>query len=466
MDQDKPSSARRTERDTTSPAPVRRAAAKPPVALFVEPAVPAKREPGQAVAASPVSDSNSNHSASPADVRDPKPSAIPVKPREPKPTATKSQEPKPAVAPAKSKKSGSTAPAARQQDSKSIAALTTTQDPAPGSIPAQPKRIKKTSSDTAASAPALEAPTAAVKAVPKKAPAKKASPKTAGHEEITKAPAVAEASPKKASAHTPGKKVPGKKAAAASKAKPEPVPAPEQLTIEVLPPEPPEPLPPELLPPELLAVSTVTPTRFEAWSAVWWRPQLLPVAAALAMVDRYAPSAQVQADWLHRTYPNVPPDRLTRVAVRTAVRRARLATGTAIVGGPLGAAAALSALVWIHSRLVLDIAAIYRTDPAAPERAADILVLLRIRADRASAARAVAAIVDGTAKPDPEEPGHARLAWRARRVTAAGTRVATRLAASRVPGAGLVLDALRTATQTEDLARRAERFYRDTTATR
>jgi hypothetical protein len=202
------------------------------------------------------------------------------------------------------------------------------------------------------------------------------------------------------------------------------------------------------------------PSVADLWTAVRARPQLAPAALALAAVGRYGESAREEADWLRRTYPRVPSDRLARVAVRSAALRARYASGTTLLGGPLGAFAGVSTLTWTQARLVIDIAAIMDHDPNNPARAADVLTLLGVYADPLSAGKAVAELVGDVTV---TSLGQTRPAngFTGSVTTHLGLRFVGRL----VPGATVLMDALRSTADTQRLAERTIRHYRAASAT-
>jgi hypothetical protein len=193
------------------------------------------------------------------------------------------------------------------------------------------------------------------------------------------------------------------------------------------------------------------------WSVVRAQPRLAPAALAVAAVERFAGSARDEADWLRRTYPGVEPARLAREAVRAAGRRSRYATGAALIGGPIGAAAGVSALTWAHARLVLDIAAAFGHDPGDPARAIEVLVLLGAYPDAGTARSAVSELLGDQDVDAPIDDGHRTAASMRATVSA---RLAGRLAGRLVPGTTAVLDAFRTAADTERLAHRVIRYYR------
>jgi hypothetical protein len=188
------------------------------------------------------------------------------------------------------------------------------------------------------------------------------------------------------------------------------------------------------------------------WITIRKQPEHAPGAVALAIVAAHADEARSGADWLRRTYPDVDAGRLARVAIRTAERRTRLAAlATAL---PLGGMATATAQVWAYGRLVLDIAAVYRFDPGAPERAADILALLGAYPDVNSARAAVRGVTG-------ESPDDGRRPPALPKFGGAVSALVRRAASHVVPASGVVLASLAGATEVADLGERTIRYYRD-----
>jgi hypothetical protein len=158
------------------------------------------------------------------------------------------------------------------------------------------------------------------------------------------------------------------------------------------------------------------------WDQLRAEPRRTPELLARAAVEWFGPEADRYTRWVRSTYPTASDDRIAQAAARRFTAQARRGVLARVVAREAGEAATLTLL---QVRMVLHIAAAYRHDPTAPERAAELLNLLR--APRA-----------GTA------------------ATAVGQRLATRL----VPGAGLLLGALVHDAATEALARRAIGLYR------
>jgi hypothetical protein len=184
------------------------------------------------------------------------------------------------------------------------------------------------------------------------------------------------------------------------------------------------------------------------WERLRSDPAHAPEILALVAVEWLGPEAERYAAWARATYPGATGDRLARAAGRRFAAQARSGALAGVIAPEIGQVIALG---WLQARLVLHVAAAYGRDPRAPERAAELLVLLRVHGDLASARGALASAGD-TGVP-PRRPSH-RLAW-------LGTRgVARRLAARLIPGAGVLVDLLVNDASMEHLTRRAISFYR------
>jgi hypothetical protein len=115
----------------------------------------------------------------------------------------------------------------------------------------------------------------------------------------------------------------------------------------------------------------------------------------------------------------------------------------------------ITTLAWTQTQLVLHIAAAYGHDPTAPDRAADLLTLLRIHPNLEAARAALT-----KAQADAPTPGPPGAAWRLAQLL--GDRSGRRTASRLIPGAGLLLGAALNGAATESLARRATTHYQPT----
>ena len=195
------------------------------------------------------------------------------------------------------------------------------------------------------------------------------------------------------------------------------------------------------------------PSYGEIWALVRDRPHRAPAALALAAVAHYGTAAADQAKWLRETYPSVGVERLTKVAVHDAQRRAHVAVAAAAL--PLGNLASTATQLWTHARLVLEIAALHQVDPREPARAAEMLALLQIYPDVGAATTAVRGVTDADTPPDGgrNAPALPKLGAVAATLVRGGV-------ARAVPGAGVVLAGLAGTAEVADVAARAIRFYR------
>jgi hypothetical protein len=184
---------------------------------------------------------------------------------------------------------------------------------------------------------------------------------------------------------------------------------------------------------------------------------------ALTAVARYGPAARTNVSWLRDTYPNATAEGVSRVAMH---RYIRLARNRGVVSGLVGPVAVLidaSTLGVLHAQLILNIAAAHGLDPAAPERAAELLYLQEVHDDVGTARAALETATDPEREPTMPDP--ARYARPLVRTVGLGAlRVGARRLVQFIPGAGAVIGALANARATEEVANRALRFYRQRAA--
>jgi hypothetical protein len=158
---------------------------------------------------------------------------------------------------------------------------------------------------------------------------------------------------------------------------------------------------------------------------------------AFAAVRECGPAARLWVDETRRRYPAATPDALARLAaweLARAGRRQAIGTGAVRLAGPV---VVTGTLARTQAELVLTIAAAYGLDPADPERARDLIVLLQapvLAGPKTTAAVRTARIVAG---------------------------VAARLAAARlVVLGGATVAALQSTRATADVAERARSYFR------
>jgi hypothetical protein len=420
-----------------------RATGRPPAAIFMEPAIPVPREaePDTAGRSEPEASAEptAGRESPPAPIPTTAPPAkaalaraAPAKAAPAKTAPAKAAEPaKPPADPAKATPTPTGAPAKAAADPAKTAPAkaapakavpTNAVEPVEAAEPAKATAPPK--ARTAKTAPPAKT-TPPAKATP---PAKIATPaKTSTPAKAIKAPAPVRAAAARTTARKAAETTASKAAkttqatasttaataATAAKASAPPEGDPPATQFEARIPEPP-------------ASDAATDPRPvpSLWDRVRAEPRQVPELLARAAVERYGPEADRYTRWIRATYPAASDDRIAQAAARRFTAQARRAALAAVVGHGAGEAAALG---WVQARMVLHIAAAYRADPAAPERAAELLTLM----------------------------GSARVPVGAG-VRAAGRGLATRL----VPGAGLLLGALLNDADTGSLARRAISLYR------
>ncbi|GIH13059.1 hypothetical protein [Rugosimonospora africana] len=193
------------------------------------------------------------------------------------------------------------------------------------------------------------------------------------------------------------------------------------------------------------------PPELTLWDRLRSDPAHVPEVLALAAVERLGPEAARYTGWVRATYPGATDDRLAQAAGRRFAAQARSAALAGMIAPEIGQLVALVTLGWLQARLVLHIAAAYGRDPSAPERAAELLVLLRVHDDLATARDALATARDNGVPL--RRPAHRLLSGGAR---GAGRRLAARL----IPGAGVLIDLLVNDASIEAVTRRAISYYR------
>src|SRR6185295_10984190 len=123
-------------------------------------------------------------------------------------------------------------------------------------------------------------------------------------------------------------------------------------------------------------------------------PQYAPEHLALDAVRRLGPEAASWAERCRLNHPGISPEALAGRAVRRFTTLARISGSVSGATGLPGAVLDVGVLAWTQSRMVLHIAAAYGDDPAAPERAIDLLVLQRVH-KAAEAARTALGVAAG-----------------------------------------------------------------------
>ncbi|WP_243715533.1 hypothetical protein [Micromonospora sp. KC207] len=209
------------------------------------------------------------------------------------------------------------------------------------------------------------------------------------------------------------------------------------------------------------------------------QPGFAPELLALAAVRTLGPRARDWVSWHHAAYPDAVPDGLARLATRRFVRLAGAGGAAAALAGLFAPVAELAVVLWTQANLVLHVAAAYGRDPADPDRAVELLVLIRVHPD-AQSARAALAATERRATADAAEgataettegatdpakapwPRAAEGAWRlaAPLTVQAGGWLGLRVASRLLPGAAVLAAAAGDSAAAERLAARAVAAYR------
>ncbi|MEU4622234.1 EcsC family protein [Actinoplanes sp. NPDC023801] len=196
-------------------------------------------------------------------------------------------------------------------------------------------------------------------------------------------------------------------------------------------------------------------------------PQYAPEHLALEAVRRLGPEAAAWHTRIREERPELDPDGVANLAVKHFTTLARVSGAVSGAAGLPGAVLDVGVLAWTQARMVLHVAAAYGTDPAAQERATDLLVLQRVHrvAETARTALGVAAGRERASRIFTGDSGRP-LAGVLMKVglklaQMAGVRAAKRVFAKMVPGAGIILGTWANSAATKDLAQRAREHYRN-----
>jgi hypothetical protein len=201
------------------------------------------------------------------------------------------------------------------------------------------------------------------------------------------------------------------------------------------------------------------------WSHMKSDPQYAPEHLALDAVRRLGPEAARWAERMRLEHPGIAPDALAALAVRRFTTLARISGAVSGATGMPGAVLDMGVLAWTQSRMVLHVAAAYGHDPAAPERATDLLVLQRVHkaAEAARTALGVAAGRERASRLFTDVAGRPltgvmlRLGFRLGQM--AGVHATRRMFAKMVPGASVVLGTWVNSAATKELAARSRAHF-------
>jgi len=211
-----------------------------------------------------------------------------------------------------------------------------------------------------------------------------------------------------------------------------------------------------------VGVTETSDPRAEVPASLWERVRADPVRApehiALAASAQHAPAAGAWAAEKRRRFAHDHRE-LAEMAKRRHATLARFEGAATGVGGIFTVVPDLLGLAWIQTRLVFFVAAAYGYDPHDPMRPAELLVLMNLYDDVATARAAL----DGVGKTLVESYVGSRtkrdetLAMRLAKMV--GKRTARRFAGRLIPGIAIAFNAIGNERDTRALADRAIRFY-------
>jgi hypothetical protein len=203
------------------------------------------------------------------------------------------------------------------------------------------------------------------------------------------------------------------------------------------------------------------------WSRMRSDPQYAPEHMAIEAVRLLGPEAAVWTAHVREEFPDLTREELAALAIKRFTTLSRISGAISGSGDLPGAVLDVGVLAWTHSRMVLHLAAAYGLDPAAGERAADLLVLQRVHKGPSTARRALG-VAAGRERASRLFAGVAvrplsgvvvKLGVRLSQM--AGVRTATRVFAKVMPGAKIMLGTWVNSAATRDLADRACSRYRE-----
>nr|WP_250007270.1 EcsC family protein [Actinoplanes sp. M2I2] len=222
---------------------------------------------------------------------------------------------------------------------------------------------------------------------------------------------------------------------------------------------------------ELTEPATITETDAPPgtlWSRMKADPQYAPEHLALEAVRRLGPEAAAWAERARAEHPDRTPEQLAAQAVKRFTTLARISGAVSGATGLPGAVLDVGVLAWNQARMVLHIAAAHGHDPAAPERATELLVLQRVHklAQSARLALGVAAgrerAVKMFAGAGTRPLSGVMLRLGVKLAQMAGVHAARRVFAKMIPGAAIVLGTWVNSAATRELAERARDLYSHT----
>jgi hypothetical protein len=183
-------------------------------------------------------------------------------------------------------------------------------------------------------------------------------------------------------------------------------------------------------------------------------PGHAPELLALAAVQTIGPRAKEWAERTREAYPKATDTALARLA---ADQFSKFGSPSSIVGAIAGSyapAALIATTALTHARVILHVAAAYGIDPTDEGRAADLLVLTRVHANRDEAEAGLRAARQSTR----QDTSAVRRVGRMVATNAAGW-AAVRLVRRYFPGSSVVAAALVSRSSARNMAERANTYY-------
>lgn len=195
------------------------------------------------------------------------------------------------------------------------------------------------------------------------------------------------------------------------------------------------------------------------WERLREDPLRAPELIALAAADRFGSSA---AEWgaEHGGGPGRAGSDLAQGTVKWHVRLARLEGAATGVGGVVTLLPDLFGLAWIQARMVFHVAAAYGHDPTDPLRPAELLVLMGIYDDVATARSALDGAGEHLATAYAKQRLQRDEALAVRLAKMVGKRAGRRFGGRLLPVIGVAFNASANAHDTQGLADRTTAFYR------
>jgi hypothetical protein len=194
------------------------------------------------------------------------------------------------------------------------------------------------------------------------------------------------------------------------------------------------------------------------WEKLRADPLRAPEHVALAAAEYHAPAAAAWAERRRNVY-GIEGPALAEMARKRHNNLASVEGAATGVGGFITLIPDLLGLAWIQSRLVFFVAAAYGFDPRDPMRPAELLVLMGLYATPGEARAAL----DGAGETVAEAWVGGKLsrdeALALKLAKMVGKRTGKRIAGRLIPGFAIAFNSVANRHDTNDLAKRAIKFY-------